>query len=1169
MEAHRSGGVASRVHTAPAQLFNEHTNNSNDNPAEAPTSTSKSKWKKVATLGLAFAGNLGRNTAGSLDLLSHETWADASSSEDEGAVRRYEDSDDSDVDEEGVEEGVVASVPKSCRTFERINNNVMNGNDAKEHNNTPVTSLIWAYQNLNRVPPGMWRVFHVERLTGLDLSHNSITTVPSALGRFVNLETLDVSHNLLKSVPRALIRCRRLHTLRLSHNKLTHIGTWVSNLPKLKTLELGGNPGLIDPPKVVYELGFNATIEYLRSVQISQSWSANEVVDVHRVTTTNREISRISLPAAARERRRNLKLHTLDTFKVDRSSGVDSGDNEDKTSDESKKNAHSHNVLQLAFSVKSKNAHDVPSFKSERAKELITELAVKNSGKGLRYCIFRPGFFSEFRRINTIDLTDSRLTNLPASLGSLCNNLEALVLDGNCLTSANDSIPNLSGLHKLKMLSLSNNKTLTAFPDWLDTLTKLETLIVSGCNLVSDAEGTVKLKSLRKCKALFNLNVGKNTKMRSLPLLPLQLKTLSAEECVLEFIESITDAYDLRELNLRNNRLRQLPEDIGDLNFLTHLDLRNNFLKSIDAPNMDRRAGKFVSLKFSSNPLGYVPWWLADVPSEALERRVHNERTVSFEVRDRWRADDDDAIDADVHHSKKLVSLSSSALNLSNRYLLYTPSIEKFQHKLTRLNLSHNHLGFLPGHLSSLTNLTELLVNDNELTYLPDLSSLENLKNLRAQNNNLQMLPTSLGKLNNMTDIYAGNNRDITQIPNLSNCTKLETLVIDRCSVSVLPTSLAAAPNLRKLYVEGNPLTFPSAEIYEKGGNVAVLKFLKDVYRTEVETREMNLAREAFAKDLARKRNGEQVGGDTDSKDVDYTDSKTNISPGSSSKTPPTKQKSLGALLWRDARRVVVHDTETLGEQSKYGDGKFDAEDAVFKAKSIKAGVRKHAAREELGKAQEDLVWANSHALKTGNAVVQFLEHVKALRVKSGEQKRLLMKFPTMSPDALVELQENLRAAKKELKESSEAKSEADSYLEKCRVHVEQCQLDVETIILEVKTVTQEMEAMKLTRREEVMRVRKERVDDTKRKAQEGALDATIATKQSSLNIRQKRTNLKRESSRKLIGGKHHDLGYQRTDITNLQIEDSANKGWGKAQVAMRLGMFAGGVDRVDEESGR
>lgn len=264
-----------------------------------------------------------------------------------------------------------------------------------------------------------------------------------------------------------------------------------------------------------------------------------------------------------------------------------------------------------------------------------------------------------------------------------------------------------------------------------------------------------------------------------------------------------------------------------------------------------------------------------------------------------------------------------------------------------------------------------------------------------------------------------------------------------------------------------------------------------------------------------------------------------------------------------------MHDTETLGEQSKYGDGKFDAEDAVFKAKSIKAGVRKHAAREELGKAQEDLVWANSHALKTGNAVVQFLEHVKALRVKSGEQKRLLMKFSTMSPDALVELQENLRAAKKELKESSEAKSEADSYLEKCRVHVEQCQLDVETIILEVKTVTQEMEAMKLTRREEVMRVRKERVDDTKRKAQEGALDATIATKQSSLNIRQKRTNLKRESSRKLIGGKHHDMGYQRTDITNLQIEDSANKGWGKAHIAMRLGMFAGGVDRVDEESGR
>ena len=56
---------------------------------------------------------------------------------------------------------------------------------------------------------------------------------------------------------------------------------------------------------------------------------------------------------------------------------------------------------------------------------------MRAAGVDLRYLTFRPGFFSVFRRVSRIDLTDARLVALPPALGALCANLETLVLDGN------------------------------------------------------------------------------------------------------------------------------------------------------------------------------------------------------------------------------------------------------------------------------------------------------------------------------------------------------------------------------------------------------------------------------------------------------------------------------------------------------------------------------------------------------------------------------------------------------------------------------------------------------------------------------------------------------------------------------------------------------------------
>jgi hypothetical protein len=243
----RGVSLASRVHAAPA-LLRDTTNERGARDDADDAQTSKSRWKKVATLGLAFAGNLagGGSAAGANALVATETWQDATSSEDEGSVRRYEHSDDSDVDAEGIETELTAAVPPRCKTFDASGIRMTSSKNDKDEG-ADATDVVWAYQNLTRVPPGLWRAFHPERLRVLDVSHNALTTLPSALGRFVNLESLDCSSNRIKKLPPSLARCRRLCALVASRNRLRRLGGWTCTLPKLKAAGVRGKPRVNRP----------------------------------------------------------------------------------------------------------------------------------------------------------------------------------------------------------------------------------------------------------------------------------------------------------------------------------------------------------------------------------------------------------------------------------------------------------------------------------------------------------------------------------------------------------------------------------------------------------------------------------------------------------------------------------------------------------------------------------------------------------------------------------------------------------------------------------------------------------------------------------------------------------------------------------------------------------
>jgi hypothetical protein len=89
------------------------------------------------------------------------------------------------------------------------------------------------------------------------------------------------------------------------------------------------------------------------------------------------------------------------------------------------------------------------------------------------------------------------------------------------------------------------------------------------------------------------------------------------------------------------------------------------------------------------------------------------------------------------------------------------------------------------------------------------------------------------------------------------------------------------------------------------------------------------------------------------------------------------------------------------------------------------------------------------------------------------------------------------------------------------------------------------------------MRSRAKTVSETRKTATEGAAKAIEAELVSRSLRKTSRALVKRESSRRRMGGEHFDLGLRRADVTQFRaIEDKANRAWGRAQAALWMGAF-------------
>ncbi|KAM9358337.1 leucine-rich repeat-containing protein 40 [Symphorus nematophorus] len=445
------------------------------------------------------------------------------------------------------------------------------------------------------------------------------------------------------------------------------------------------------------------------------------------------------------------------------------------------------------------------------------------------------------KNLRSLTLQQNQMESLPEELGQL-ENLTELDLSNNQLKGLPSGLGSLTCLQKL---NLSHNK-LSCLPDSLVQLTNVKLLDCSNNQLTDMPANLSEMLSMEQLYLRHN-------KLRLLPKLPAPvLKELYVGNNQIEHLETeqLACLTAISILELRDNKIKALPEEVTVLSTLTRLDVTNNDITNLPAslsllPNLKvlllegnpmRGIRRDLLTKGTNELLKYLRGRIKEEPDRADEGptamtlpsqagvNVHNIKTLKSLVYSEKQASSvpDELFDAaadqavtTVNFSKnqltcipsRLVELQSSVSDINlgyNKLTCCSPDICKLL-QLTHIDLGNNQLSDLPPEMNNLTKLRSIILNYNRFKFFPEvLYQMVSLETVLLRNNQVNGVdPARLIKLINLSTLDLANNDLLNIPPELGLCTSL------RC-----------------LSLEGNPFRTPRAAIITKGTD-AVLEYLR------------------------------------------------------------------------------------------------------------------------------------------------------------------------------------------------------------------------------------------------------------------------------------------------------------------------------------------------------
>uniref|UniRef100_A0AAR2LP44 Leucine-rich repeat-containing protein 40 n=1 Tax=Pygocentrus nattereri TaxID=42514 RepID=A0AAR2LP44_PYGNA len=440
-----------------------------------------------------------------------------------------------------------------------------------------------------------------------------------------------------------------------------------------------------------------------------------------------------------------------------------------------------------------------------------------------------------------LDIHDNRIRTLPASLGEL-EHLQKLILSHNQLTE----LPlELWKLTNLRCLHLQQN-LLEQLPEDLGQLCHLDDLVSGKTDHVSTAVPSLAnviwenicqivfprldlrlldcsrnhLESvppvLAQMASLEQLYLRHN-KLRFLPELP-SCKTLKELHCGNNQIEELDAAHlkhlsALSVLELRDNKVKTLPEEVTLLQGLERLDLTNNDISSV--PFGLGTLPKLTSLALEGNPL------------RTIRRELLTKGTSELLKYLRSRIQDGNPKD----EPKTAMTLPSQArINVHAIKTLKTLDyrVVELKDTLADINLGFNKLSTIPVEFSELQQLVHVDLRNNVLTSLPmELEALNKMRSIILSFNRFKAFPDVLYRILTLETILISNNQVGAIDPvRLKALDKLSTLDLQNNDIMQVPPELGNCTSLRALMLDGNPFRNPRAAIVAKGTD-ALLDYLR------------------------------------------------------------------------------------------------------------------------------------------------------------------------------------------------------------------------------------------------------------------------------------------------------------------------------------------------------
>jgi len=219
----------------------------------------------------------------------------------------------------------------------------------------------------------------------------------------------------------------------------------------------------------------------------------------------------------------------------------------------------------------------------------------------------------------------------------------------------------------------------------------------------------------------------------------------------------------LKDLDLRSNPIKELPDWIGKFQSLKYLNLSNNQLIRLN-PSIGKLT-QLEKLDLYGNKLKKLPQSIGNLRSlKVLEL-----------------------------HNNELESLPESLGNLSF---------------LTKLLVNDNKLKTLPESIGNLNSLIELSAHHNQLETLPEsIGNLKSLYRLLLRSNNLKSLPETLGDLENLVNLSLNYNK-LTSLPKFTGkFARLGILQLENNPLSEVPDAIFEHPKVSTIQLRGTNIT--------------------------------------------------------------------------------------------------------------------------------------------------------------------------------------------------------------------------------------------------------------------------------------------------------------------------------------------------------------------------